>query len=290
MSKPIPPPQIALAFGSSFMGFAAHFGFLCELLKAGHQPVAIAGSSSGAIVAGLYAAGLDLAQMEEAFMRRNPRGYFCEWRLPFRAVGMLLGWRGVPAILEGKNLRRLLVELVGERRIEDCTRVRLHLAVTNLCTHQVELRDHGPLVDTILASCAQPGMIAPRRVEGQLLWDGGLSNSVPIEMWIDDPTITHIVAHSLLHEHTVRARKHCEHYNFAGAMMAGHQLTADELLRWKAELARRAGKTVHTIETITPRPRFCIPLTPPPPKPWPDHARDLMEFGAVSARKLLLTL
>ena len=290
MSEPVRPPQIAIAFGSSFMGFAAHFGFLREILRAGHVPVAIAGSSSGAIIAGLYAAGLDFAQMEHAFLHRNPRGYFREWRLPFRAVGMLLGWRGVPAILEGKHFHQLLLGLVGERRIEDCSKARLHLAVTNLCSHQVELRGHGPLVDTIVASCAQPGMIRPRRVEGQLLWDGGLSNSVPIEMWIDDPAVTHIVAHSLLHEHTIRARKHCARYNFAGAMMAGHQLTADELLRWKAELARRAGKIVHTIETITPRPRFSIPLTPPPPKPWPDHARDLMEYGAISARKLLLTL
>ncbi|MEN9974645.1 MAG: hypothetical protein RLZZ282_651 [Verrucomicrobiota bacterium] len=285
-----PPPQIALSFGSSFMGFAAHLGFLREFIKGGRAPVAVAGSSAGAIVAGLYAAGLNLPQIEEALLRRNPRGYFCEWGLPLRILGMVVGWRGVPAIVEGKKLRQLLMELVGDRRIEDCSHAKLHIAVTNFCTHQVELRDHGPLADTILASCAQPGMIGPRRVEGQLLWDGGLGNSVPIEMWIDDPIVTHIVAHSLLHDHQVRARKNCHHYNFAGAMMAGHQLTADELLRWKAELARRTGKIVHSIETITPRPRFSIPLTPPPPKPWPEHAQDLMEFGAVSARKLLLTL
>lgn len=285
-----PPPQIAVSFGSSFFGFAAHFGFLRELLGAGHQPVAVAGSSAGAIVAGLYAAGLSLAQMEEAFTRRNLRTYFREWRLPLRAAGTLLGWKGVPAVLEGRGLRRLLLELVGERRIEDCTTTRLHLAVTNFRTNQVELRDHGPLVDTMLASCALPGVIAPRVIEGELLWDGGLGCVVPIEMWIDDPAVSHIIAHSLLHDQQVKARENSHHYNFASAMMAGHQLASDELLRWKSELARRAGKVVLASETVTPRPRIGIPLTLPPPKPWPEHARDLMELGAVSARKVLAEL
>src|SRR4051812_5950022 len=99
MPEPTPPPRIAVAFGSSFLGFAAHHGFLREILGAGHTPVAVAGSSAGAIVAGLYAAGLDLAQMEAAFTRRDLRGHFREWRMPFRAIGALLGWSGVPALL-----------------------------------------------------------------------------------------------------------------------------------------------------------------------------------------------
>lgn len=69
-------------------------------------------------------------------------------------------------------------------------------------------------------------------------------------------------------------------------MLASHQLTADELLRWKLGFARRAGKTVVAVETITPRPRIGIPLTFWPPKPWPEHARDLMTLGA-AARRLL---
>ncbi len=288
MPNPIStPPRLAVTFGSSFLGFAAHFGFLRELLGAGRRPVAVAGSSAGAIDAGLYAAGLPTERLEAAFTRPDMCAHFREWRMPLRALGTLLGWRGVPAVLEGLHLQRLLHELVGERRIEDCTTARLHLAVTNLRTSRVELRDHGPLVETMLASCALPGLIAPRRVEGETLWDGGLGCSAPVEQWIDDPDVTHIVVHSILHHVQVRARERSDRYSFAGAMLAGHQLTADELLHWKLELARRAGKTVVAVETITPRPRVGIPITFWPPKPWPDHARDLMALGAGSARRLL---
>ncbi|MGH8584995.1 MAG: patatin-like phospholipase family protein, partial [Gammaproteobacteria bacterium] len=231
--------------------------------------------------------GLSIEQLEAAFTRRDMCAHFREWRMPFRALGTLCGWRGVPAVLEGLHLWRLLHELVGERRIEDCTTPRLHLAVTNLRTSRVELRAHGPLVDTMLASCALPGLIAPRKVEGETLWDGGLGCSAPIEQWIDDPEVTHIVVHSILHHVQIRAREQSEHRTFTSAMLAGHQLTADELLHWKIELARRAGKTVSAIETITPRPRIGIPITFWPPKPWPEHARDLMALGAASAHRVL---
>ncbi len=281
------PPRLAVAFGSSFLGFATHFGFLRELLAAGRQPVAVAGSSAGAIVAGLYAAGLSTGEMEAAFTRPDLCRHFREWQTPMRAVATLLGFRGVPAVLDGRHLHRLLHALLGERRIEDCKAARLYLAVTNLRTSRVELRDRGPLADTILASCALPGLIAPRRIEGETLWDGGLGCSAPIEQWIDDPEVTHIVVHSILHHVQVRAREKSDHYNFAAAMLAGHQLTADELLHWKMELARRAGKTVLAVETITPRPRIGIPITFWPPKPWPEHARDLMALGASSARRVL---
>ena len=61
-------------------------------------------------------------------------------------------------------------------------------------------------------------------------------------------------------------------------------IAADELLRWKLELARRSGKFVATAETVSTRPRIGVPITLPPPKPWPDHARDFMALGAASAR------
>jgi predicted acylesterase/phospholipase RssA len=81
------PPRLAIVFGSSFLGFATHFGFLRELLVGGRRPVAVAGSSAGAIVAGLYAAGLSIEQMEAAFTRRDMCAHFREWRIPFRALG-----------------------------------------------------------------------------------------------------------------------------------------------------------------------------------------------------------
>ncbi len=283
-------PRLAISFGASFLGFPTHLGFLRGLLSGGWKPHSVAGSSAGALVAGLYAAGLKLDAIEAAFTRPDLKRHFRERSFPRRAFGTFLGKRGMPAVLLGYKFERLLRDLVGELLIEDCPAARLHLAVTNLRTHAVELRDRGPLVETILASCALPGFLAPRQMDGELLWDGGLGSVVPVEQWIDDPAITHLATHSLLHEEMLQSRAHPERLNFPGAMFAGHQLAADELLRWKLELARRAGKIIVPIETITPRPRIGMPITAPARQPWPVLARELIELGERSAQTALRQL
>ncbi len=281
------PRSVAVALGSSFLGFPTHHGFLRQLVAEGWAPDELAGSSAGAIVAGLYAGGVALEEIEALFKRKSLRTCFHELFMTPRAIGTLIGWPGCAAIFVGKRLGALLREFLGDRRIEDCTNAKLHLAVTNLRTSRVEIRTTGPLVETILASCALPGVIAPRRIDGELLWDGGLGSSVPVEPFLGKSPATHIAAHSILHEPQLRAREKHDRYSFTGAMLAGHQLTADELLHWKAELARSEGRIIATAETVTPRPRLGFPLTLPPPKPWPDHAHDLMELGAASARKVV---
>ena len=283
-------PRLAISFGASFLGFPTHLGFLRGLLSGGWKPHSVAGSSAGALVAGLYAAGLKLDAIEAAFTRPDLKRHFRERSFPRRAFGTFLGKHGMPAVLLGYKFERLLRDLVGELLIEDCPAARLHLAVTNLRTNAVELRDRGPLVETILASCALPGFLAPRQMDGELLWDGGLGSVVPVEQWIDDPAITHLATHSLLHEEMLQSRAHPERLNFPGAMFAGHQLAADELLRWKLELARRAGKIIVPIETITPRPRIGMPITAPARQPWPVLARELIELGERSAQTALRQL
>ncbi len=294
MSDPTPVAptdmHLAIALGSSFLGFPTHHGFLREFIASGWKPASISGCSAGAIVAGLYAAGISLGEMEATFTRTDIATRFREWLTPLRSLGTILGVPGVPAAFVGDKLRDLLVEIVGHRRIEDCATARLAIAVTNLRTSRVEMRTTGPLAETIMASCALPGVIAPRRIEGELLWDGGLGSAVPVDPWIEDPAITHIAAHSILHTAQVRARERSHRYNFPTALLAGHQVTADELLHWKLKLARQTGKTAAAIETLTARPRIGLPITLPPPKPWPTHAQDLMAEGATSARKVMREL
>ena len=282
--------HLAIALGSSFLGFPTHHGFLREFITSGWRPASISGCSAGAIVAGFYAAGISLETMESTFTRTDIAGRFHEWLTPLRGLGTILGLPGMPAVFIADKLRDLIVEIVGDRRIEDCTTSRLAIAVTNLRTSRVEMRTTGPLAETIMASCALPGVIAPRRIEGELLWDGGLGSSVPVDPWVEDPAITHLAAHSILHTAQVRARERTHRFNFPTAMLAGHQITADELLLWKLKLARQLGKTAATVETLTDRPRIGIPITLPPKKPWPDYSRDLMDAGAASARRLIAEL
>ncbi len=59
-----------------------------------------------------------------------------------------------------------------------------------------------------------PGVFARRRIEGELLWDGGLGSSVPVVLWVEAPAITHIAAHGILHTAQVRARERSHRFQF----------------------------------------------------------------------------
>jgi predicted acylesterase/phospholipase RssA len=73
--------RVAISLGASFMGYATHAGFLAEIFRQGLRPVAIGGSTAGAITAGLYATGLSTETIREAvtgtalplsFVKRTP--------------------------------------------------------------------------------------------------------------------------------------------------------------------------------------------------------------------------
>src|SRR5690606_1881713 len=70
MSDTFNDARLAVSFGASFLGFPTHLGFLRGLVAGGWRPAAVAGSSAGAIIAGLYAAGLTLDEIEAAVTRR----------------------------------------------------------------------------------------------------------------------------------------------------------------------------------------------------------------------------
>src|SRR5262245_21144563 len=76
-----------LALSSGFFGFYAHTGFVAVLEREGLPPDRVTGSSAGALVAGLWAAGLD-APAIEAELRRLRRADFWD---PRPGAGLLAG-------------------------------------------------------------------------------------------------------------------------------------------------------------------------------------------------------
>ena len=279
--------RLAVSLGSSFLGFATHLGFLQELHRQGIRPTAISGSSAGAMVAGLFAAGIPFESMEDAFRQERLRRAFDEWQTPFRLWGTLLGIPRYTGIFLGKKLEPLLREKLGDLRIEACTRARLSIAVTDLSNHRIEIRQQGPLVETILASCAVPGVLAPRKIADRLYWDGGMGCPDPLDPFIVEDEITHIVSHSIIFGSRQDKGAEQSGMSLLTALLAGNQVSCDEMLRWKIEAARARGKTVIAAETKTPCPRLGLPLTIPSKSPWPEQVHQLMGLGAHTAKATL---
>ena len=251
--------RVALCLNSSFLGFFAHAGFLRALLALGVRPVAVSGASAGALVAGLFAAGVPPDEMLRLFVSPELRKVFREPGALLRGTATILNLPGYTGALTGEGAAALLRAKLGARRIEECTAPRLALSVTNLSEGRSEAVTSGPLADLILASGAFPGIFATRSVEERWFWDGGVANALPFDHWIDDPEIDTILVHIIANPQEMAVRQGGRPRRMSHAVNLSHQIICDELLRLKTDLARRAGKRLVVLRTLSPRPSLWNP-------------------------------
>ena len=161
-------PTVALALGAGGAKGLAHIGVIEEIEAAGYEISAIAGSSMGALIGGIYAMGkLDV---------------YRDWvsTLAKLDVLRLLDWTFTGGgLIKGEKIIGTLRELIGDVHIED-----LPLAYTAVATDLEREREvwltRGSLFEAIRASIAIPTIFRPHRVAGQLLLDGALLNPVPV--------------------------------------------------------------------------------------------------------------
>lgn len=160
--------RVALALGSGGARGYAHIGVIEVLEERGYEVVSIAGTSMGALVGGLHAAG----QLEA----------YTEWArsLTQRNVLRLLdpSIKAPGAIRADKILARV-GELLGGARIEDLP-VPFTAVATDLLARREVWFQQGPVDMAIRASIALPSIITPVMLNGRLLADGGLMNPIPI--------------------------------------------------------------------------------------------------------------
>ena len=160
--------KVALVLGAGGARGLAQIGVIEALQARGVDVVAVAGSSSGALVGGLYAAGkLEVYRDWLCSLGRN------------QMLRLLDPGLGGPALFRGERLMQALRELVGEPRIEDLPIDFTAVAVDLMRQREVWLR-HGDLWDAVRASFAIPGLFTPHVVNGRELVDGGLLAPLPI--------------------------------------------------------------------------------------------------------------
>jgi NTE family protein len=146
----------------------AHIGVIEALQREGFRIAGIAGSSMGALVGGIHAAG----------SLSNYRDWICA--LQRSDVLRLLDFGfGVPGLIRGERIIGVLRELVGEHAIENLP-IPFTAVATDLHAQREVWLNRGPLFDAIRASIAIPGVFTPHRLNGRDLVDGGLLAPVPI--------------------------------------------------------------------------------------------------------------
>lgn len=167
-ARPGHAPEVALVLGAGGARGLAHIGAIEVLEERGFRIVGIAGSSMGALVGAVYAAG----------KLREYRDWVCT--LERSDVLRLLDFAfGHPGLIKGDRIIGVLRDLVGDRHIEELP-MRYTAVATDLSTQREVWLNRGPLFDAVRASIAIPMIFTPHRVGGRELVDGGLLAPVPI--------------------------------------------------------------------------------------------------------------
>ena len=194
-------PRIGLVLSGGGARGAAHVGVL-KVLDEMQVPIdAIAGTSMGAVVGGLYASGMNAADVEklissvnwqDAFQDRPPRAqlgfrrkqddrnFLVRYSLGVREYGFVLP-RG---LVQGQKLEQVLRNAalpVAEVRDFDRLPIPFRAIATDLETGELVLMGSGDLVTAMRASMSAPGVFSPAPRDGRLLVDGGLVENLPID-------------------------------------------------------------------------------------------------------------
>jgi NTE family protein len=170
----------------------AHVGVLRVLEKNGLVPDVIAGTSMGAIVGGLFAAGLSGAKLTEMLGGLNLDNYadrpvrknlFKRPRNLFEYV-MLSDYKNRFFSKMGLDkedaIESYLKSCVGDVRIEDLP-IKFVCNAVDLMSGKEVLFTKGKLYRALRATMSLPLVFAPVRMRGMLLLDGGVLNGAPVE-------------------------------------------------------------------------------------------------------------
>lgn len=169
--------QVSLALGSGGARGLAHIGVIHWLEENRNYRISsIAGSSMGALVGGIYAAGkLDIyEQWVTALSKRDV----------FRLLDFAYSWSG---LFSGERIMQKLRDMLGEVDIEDLP-VSFTAVATDLERRQEVWLSRGSLFDAIRASIAIPTVFTPVRLRGRILVDGGVLNPVPVAPTLREST------------------------------------------------------------------------------------------------------
>ncbi|MEM9822832.1 MAG: patatin-like phospholipase family protein [Bacteroidota bacterium] len=159
--------RIGISFSGGGARAAAHIGFIKALEEQQIKVAAIAGTSGGAIVGAMYAAGLSVDQMLQVAAKGRPLKIF-KAGLPITGFTRL------------DYLAELLKAHLKVDTFEDLS-IPLSLVATNLSTGRKAVLNDGALYPAVLASCAIPLVFKPVEIDGHIYVDGGIIDNMPVE-------------------------------------------------------------------------------------------------------------
>ncbi|QZI69164.1 patatin-like phospholipase family protein [Pseudomonas protegens] len=202
-SSEAPRPKIGLVLSGGAARGMAHIGVLKALEEQGIRIDAIAGTSMGAVIGGLYASGYKIDELEKLALnidwrqalsdappredvpfrrKQDDRDFLVKQKLSFRDDGSL----GLPlGVIQGQNLALLLESKLAhasDTRDFDKLPIPFRAVATDIASGEKVVFRKGHLPQVIRASMSIPAVFAPVELDGRLLVDGGMTDNIPLDV------------------------------------------------------------------------------------------------------------
>ena len=203
LASEAPRPKVGLVLSGGAARGLAHIGVLKALEEQGIRIDAIAGTSMGAVVGGLYASGYKVDELEKLALsidwqaalsdappredvpfrrKQDDRDFLVKQKLSFRDDGSL----GLPlGVIQGQNLALLLESLLAhtsDTRDFDKLPIPFRAVTTDIANGEKVVFRKGHLPQVIRASMSIPAVFAPVELDGRLLVDGGMTDNIPLDV------------------------------------------------------------------------------------------------------------
>ncbi|MBI2104700.1 MAG: cyclic nucleotide-binding domain-containing protein [Candidatus Omnitrophica bacterium] len=273
---------VGLALGSGAALGLAHIGVL-KVIERERIPVdMVAGTSIGALIAGLWASGRSAADLERLALEfKSPwsirRLFILDLGIPLFSVvlgalaGLGVGWLGgfwtgllfgfmvsvafgvllgplSGGPIQGARLMAKLTQDFAGKTFED-TWLPLKIVAANPMAREEVIFESGPLAEAVRASVSIPGIFKPVRLKGKICLDGGVVNPIPVSV-LKQAGAHHVIAvnvfpttQELAAHRQIVQRRRLER----DAQLASRPLPVRLLYRIRQELVRSVSPLVFDV-------------------------------------------
>ena len=202
--------KIGLALSGGGAKGMAHIGVIEALSDYGINVDYIAGTSSGSIIAALYAAGYTPNEMLRIVNNNKDNIIDVDKKIGFKLIGTLMSKKvSIKGFVKGEKLENLIRYTLNQKKIQDISDVLFPLAIPAIdlntgeimyfCNKEINSRSclieednsyddipsyciAGDLASIIRASCSVPGVFVPKKIGDKYFVDGGVRVNTPVEI------------------------------------------------------------------------------------------------------------
>lgn len=161
-------PGVALALSSGSARGFVHIGAIEALERAGYEITSVAGTSMGALIGGMYAAG-KLAEIKDWLVSLDRKKVFQLVDFSF----------SLNHVVKGRRVMDAIAEIVPDTDISQLPIPFCAVAADVQHGEEIDFRE-GSLLKAVRASISLPSILRPMHTDGRILIDGGAVNPIPL--------------------------------------------------------------------------------------------------------------